>query len=150
MKVFRFITVTFFLCVVVPVSVSAQDAAGQGQEAAVGRSQFYVVQLPIEKIFTYSKGYIIEYRKTALVSKKLYIPMEWFLLAKDTRKADILLTRSGPEWPHVSLYYKGNTVDHVKIYARRDQNHFTWGMVRPDSSWDKEFENITDLKVEFP
>jgi hypothetical protein len=130
----------------------AQDA--QQDSGSGTRSEFYVVQIPIERVFAHTKGYIVEYRQTPLVNKKIYIPMEWFVPAtgenKGTaRKGEIILMGTGALWPHISVYYKDGVVDHVRLYVRRDGHHFTWGYVNPAENIDAHFENITDLKIEY-
>ncbi|MDR2468043.1 MAG: hypothetical protein LBD22_03690 [Spirochaetaceae bacterium] len=155
MKTFQIAILTVvLLCAAGLPSLFAQDAAAaQGQSGGgFGESEFYVVQIPIERVFTHRKGYIIEYRKSPFVNKRVYIPNEWFIPVKgnaEPLKAEIILTGTGKRWPQMSLYYKDGVVDHVRLYLRRDQRHFTWGILPPISDYDSQFENITDLKLEY-
>lgn len=136
-------------CAALPVC--AQDAQAE-EGGALSRSPFYVVNVPIERVFSYTKGYIVEYRKSPLVNKVLYLPIEWFAPVKEAgvvRKAEIVLMSSGKHWPHLSVYYKDGAIDHIRLYVRRNAAHFTWGSVTPSPEVDAGFANATELKIEY-
>lgn len=138
----------------------AQDAQQQDNGSDSSRSDLYVVQIPIERVFLHRKGYVVEYRKTPLVNKRVYIPIEWFIPARDSegkiskeqppRKGEVILVGTGRNWPHLAVYYnKDGAVDHIRLYVRRDERHFTWGQVLNPSEIDANFENITEIKLEY-
>ncbi|MDR2864637.1 MAG: hypothetical protein LBV68_03390 [Spirochaetaceae bacterium] len=151
MKVSKLMSIGAFLVFAgVFVPINAQEAAkGSGTER---ESEFYVVQVPIEKIWSHNKGYVIQYRKAALMDRKAYLPLSWFVREDSTSEApkgEIILLGPGKVWPHMSIYYKGGTVDHVRLYLRKEPDHITWGRIDPHSDYDKNFENITDLKIDY-
>ncbi|MDR2510332.1 MAG: hypothetical protein LBC77_06780 [Spirochaetaceae bacterium] len=131
----------FFVISAVVFGLTALPAEAQqeGEGGPFNRSEFYVVHLPIEKVWVHNKGYIVEYRKTPLVSKKVFLPIEWFLPSKEVgaaRKGEIILTGTGKSWPHMSVYYKGGAIDHIRLFVRRNERHFTWGALQMSADYD--------------
>ena len=130
---------------------NAQENTG-GDDTNITRSDFYVVQIPIERVFAHNKGYMVEYRKTPLVNKTVFLPMEWFVPSKENTgplKGEVVLMGTGKNWPYMSVYYKDGKMDHVRLHVRRDDRHFTWGYIGPNADIDKRFENLSDLQLEY-
>jgi hypothetical protein len=151
MNVSKFVVVGVFFLLVSVLPLAAQDAAAE-ESGPVKTSGYYVVQVPIEKIWTHNKGYIVQYRKTPLIDRKAYLPLSWFLRPEDNsvpRKGEIILMGPGKTWPHIVVYYKDGAFDHVRLYVRRELGHISWGRIEPYSSFDEYFSNVDDLKLEF-
>jgi len=87
-------------------------------------SDFYYVNVPIEKIYMHKDGYIVFYRVGSHGFASAYIPIEWF--ADPTGKADLVSTGSGSLWPNMTVYYKSGAFSHVRLTVRRDLGHETW------------------------
>jgi hypothetical protein len=139
-----------FLGVGAFISLSAQEA--EQTRGAAYESEFYVTQLPIEKIWTHNKGYVVQYRKTPLINKFAYLPLDWFVRSDENTgplKGEVVLLGPGKIWPHMSIYYKGGAFDHVRLYVRKEGTHVTWGSIKPYTDYDKDFENIADLKIDY-
>jgi hypothetical protein len=132
------------------VSLSAQEA--EQAQAAANQSEFYVTQLPIEKIWTHNKGYVVQYRKTPMINKLVYLPLSWFVRSEENpgpMKGEVVLMGTGKDWPHLSIYYKAGVFDHVRLYVRKAGSHVTWGSIPPYTDYDKDFENVSDLKIDY-
>jgi hypothetical protein len=129
-----------------------QQAEEQAGRSPAYESEFYVVQVPIEKIWVHNKGYAIQYRKTPLVNKMAYLPLSWFVPSAENTgalKGEVVLMGPGKDWPHLCIYYKGGVMDHVRLYVRKETGHITWGNMKPYAEYDKYFENAGDLKIEY-
>jgi len=105
------------------------------------------VNVPIEKIQVYKKGYILQYRKGINKIGTLYIPNEWFSDAGG--KGEMVLLPRGKEWPTLSIYYKEGEFSHIRLYIHRWKGHPTWGVVPLHVNIDDRFENIETLEIEY-
>jgi hypothetical protein len=150
-KVFGFC----FLVICALAPLSAQDAGAQAQAGTpsgpMANSDLYFVQVPIEKIWQHPKGYIVEYRKTALANRRVYIPTDWFdraLNPSEPLKAEVMLMDAGKAKPRMILYYKDGKFDHVRLYVRRERSHGTWGNMKPYAEYDKLFDGVEELKLD--
>ncbi|MDR2630217.1 MAG: hypothetical protein LBC60_04775 [Spirochaetaceae bacterium] len=125
------------------VSVMAQ----QNAPAANNESEYYYVNVPLEKVYPYRKGYIVSYRKGVNGIARAYLPIEWFTEAAG--KGELIYMPSGTSWPYLAVYYKDGAFSHVRLYVRKDRGHSTWGNVPLSVNIDDRFENVEDLKLEF-
>ncbi|GHT50641.1 hypothetical protein FACS1894102_6270 [Spirochaetia bacterium] len=131
--------------------ICAQEQTDNAQ-AAVDKSKFYVVQIPIEKIYPHKKGYVINYRaNNPMILRTMYLPATWFdrkLAPPDgPLKGEMHLIGAGKVWPHVSLFYIDGVLDHVKVFARKEQPHSTWGNYIDDNTpgVDENFDNVENI-----
>jgi hypothetical protein len=111
------------------------------------QSEFYYVSVPLEKVYAYRRGYVIQYRKGVNQMATAYIPIEWF--SGTDGKADLIKIGSGAYWPHLTIYYKAGELSHIRLYVRREPGHETWGMIPAGVNIDDRFENMDSLKLEF-
>jgi hypothetical protein len=111
------------------------------------QSEFYYVSVPLEKVYAYHKGYVIQYRKGVNQMATAYIPIEWF--SGTDGKADLIKISSGSYWPHLTVYYKAGELSHIRLYVRRETGHETWGIIPSGVNIDNRFENADNLKLEF-
>jgi hypothetical protein len=110
-------------------------------------SEYYYVNITLEKIWPYRKGYIVQYRKGLNRVGRLYLPSEWF--SDSAGKGEIISLPSGQSWPTLSVYYKSGEFSHVRLYVHRWQSHATWGSVSQTVNIDSNFDNIETLKIDF-
>jgi hypothetical protein len=149
MKIKGFVFVfAMFVLVSGAVSVHAQAEANP-----VTGSGFYVIQVQILKIYSHSKGYVVEYRKNFMGTEKLYLPLEWFVRAtgadadKQTPlKGQLVRLRDGAAMPYLAIYYKDGKTDHVKLYVH-GYNHRTWGNIPVGVNIDDNFSGVEDITV---
>jgi hypothetical protein len=110
-------------------------------------SEYYYVNVPIERIYPYRLGYVVEYRKGLIGRAQVYLPIEWF--SASAGKGEYIGLASGTSWPYLAVYYKGGEFSHVRLYVRRDMSHETWGNIPQNVNIDSRFENITEIKLDF-
>ncbi|MDR2103182.1 MAG: hypothetical protein LBP42_03650 [Treponema sp.] len=111
------------------------------------KSEYYYVSVPIERIYPYSKGYVVTYRKGISGLATVYLPIEWFSTAAG--KGELISMGAGSTWPHLTVYYKSGQFSHVRLYVRRESRHEIWGNVPQNVNLDEHFENVDDIKLEF-
>ncbi|GHU79757.1 hypothetical protein FACS189462_5520 [Spirochaetia bacterium] len=110
-------------------------------------SGYFYVNVPIEKVYTYRKGYVVQYQKANAKMAYAYLPEEWF--AGAAGKGEVIYLGSGRDWPSLSVYYQNGDFSHVRLYIRRSTAHETWGYIPSSTNIDDRFENIEDIRLEF-
>jgi hypothetical protein len=122
----------------------AQQNSREGQE-----SDYYYINISLEKIFPYRAGYIVQYRKGGTVGRiaTTYLPIEWFTYAGG--KAEIVKLPRGRGWPSMSVYYKDGEFSHVRLYVHAMHSHSTWGNVPQTVNVDDRFQNVDTIQLEF-
>ena len=137
----------FVLLVVLAVFCLGGSLFAQQKSSKYKISEYYYFNIPIEKIYTYRKGYIIIYRKGVNQMARTYIPHDWFTDA--TGPAEEFALGGGREWPSMSVYYKNGDFSHVKLRLRREKTHETWGVVPLNINIDEFFEGVEEVVLEF-
>jgi len=118
-------------------------------------SPYYYVNVPIERVFSYRKGYVIDYQTGATGTRtaRTYIPLEWFedgpRVNGEPPKGELILMGSGSAWPYLTVFYKDGEFSHVRLYLRRDRGHASWAGVPPGTNIDRYFEDVTDIRLKF-
>jgi hypothetical protein len=142
------ILATLFALILTALPVAAQDAdSGSSPQKYTNESEYYPVFVQVEKIYNYSKGYIVSYRKGPFQMANAYLPIEWF--RGTSGKGHIVRQGSANTWPRLVVYYKNGEFSHLRLYVHRDRNHETWGVARASAELDSKFENVEDIKLEF-
>jgi hypothetical protein len=135
------------LCFVVALCAVFQIMPLFAQNLTGNESEYFYVNVPIEKVYPYRKGYVVQYRKGVNQMARAYLPIEWFEQAAS--KGDLVYLGPGKNWPYLTVYYKDGIFDHVRLYLRRDRAHQSWGNIALGINIDDRFENVDDLKLEF-
>ncbi|GHV90651.1 hypothetical protein AGMMS50268_11540 [Spirochaetia bacterium] len=116
-------------------------------------SEYFYVNVPLERIYPYKTGYVVEYQKGPIQLARAYLPLEWFRGAADKEggpaKGEVLYMSSGSSWPYLAVYYKNGEFSHVRLYVRKSHTHETWGNIPAGVNLDDRFENVDDLKLQF-
>ena len=134
------IAVVLFVIIAGGMSVFAESSKRN-------ESEYYYVNITLEKVWPYRAGYIVQYRKGLGQLGRLYIPNEWF--TKSAGKAEIIGLPKGPNWPSISVYYKEGEFSHLRLYVHRWHGHESWGVVPQNVNIDSQFDDIETLKVQF-
>ena len=121
--------------------VFAQNNQGRNE------SEFYYVNISLEKIWHYNMRYIVMYRKSANQFARAYIPAEWF--TQTDSKGEILNLRRGVAWPSMSVFFRNGEFSHVRLYVHPNASHQTWGTITQHINIDRYFEGIEELSLEF-
>jgi hypothetical protein len=138
--------VTLFVAGFSAAPVFSQDAAAADP---VGKSEFYVLQVPIEKIYASPKGYLVEYRRNGLEKNSVILPRTWFVRTPETTsalKGEMVKISNGKYSPYLAIYYKDGKTDHVKLFVR-EENHKTWGERLPSSANFDDVDNIEEIII---
>jgi hypothetical protein len=142
------ILVAFFALTLAAFPVLAQEAEAESSSKKYkNESEYYPVFVQLEKVYNYSKGYVVTYRKGPLQMANAYLPMEWF--TGTSSKGQVVRQGSANTWPRLVVYYKDGKFSHLRLYVHRDRNHQTWGVARTSDELDAKFENVEDVKLEF-
>jgi len=142
-KLLVFAVFTVILAVGSPVF--AQQA--QQDDKKKNDSEYYYKNVPLERIYPYRNGYIVQYRRGLNRIEKAYIPLEWF--TSSAGKGEIIALPKGQSWPSLTVYYKNGEFSHIRLYVHRLASHQTWGTIPQNVNLDDQFENIEELKLKF-
>ncbi|GHU09101.1 hypothetical protein FACS1894151_06220 [Spirochaetia bacterium] len=121
--------------------------AQEGNGSASPESAYYYQSVPIEKVYTYRKGYVVQYRKGAFGTARAYLPIEWFSGAG--AKGEVIQLKSGSSWPYLTVFYKDGEFDHVRLYVRTERGHESWGYIGLGVNIDDRFEGVEDLRLQY-
>jgi hypothetical protein len=110
-------------------------------------SEYYYVNVTLEKIFPYTKGYVVEYRKSFGQYGRIYLPAEWFTDASS--RGEILTLPSGQAWPSLTVYYRNGSFSHVRLYVHRWASHPSWGNIPLGVNIDDQFKNIENVIIQY-
>jgi hypothetical protein len=110
-------------------------------------SEYYYVNVSLERIFLYRAGYIVQYRKGVNNTGRAYLPREWF--TDVAGKGEVVLLPKGDAWPTLSIYYKNGEFSHVRLYVHQWQSHPTWGIIPQNVNLDDHFIGIDTIQIEF-
>jgi hypothetical protein len=116
---------------------------------AVVTSEFYVLNVSIEKIYSHQLGYIVEYRKNLMGTERVYLPLEWFTRTVETQnplKGQLIKIRQQSLPPYLTIYYKGGKTDHIKLFVR-DLNHPSWGTVVNGVTLNDNFNGVEEIRI---
>jgi hypothetical protein len=136
-----FITTVFIASLAFSAPLFAQKFAPEHE------SEFFVVNVSVEKLYPYRKGYVVQYRKGVNQMANVYLPGEWFTNAAS--QGEMLWLLPGKSWPSLSVYYKNGEFSHVRLYAHRWRGHQTWGNIPLNVNIDDRFENVDTIKLEY-
>jgi len=136
----------FFLVLAIGLPVFAQNE-GRPNSMDDKDSEYYYVNVTLEKIFPYSKGYVVQYRKNFGQYGRIYLPANWFTDADS--KGEILTLPAGKAWPSLTIYYRNGAFSHVRLYVHRWASHQTWGSIPQGINIDDQFENIENVSFEW-
>ena len=110
-------------------------------------SEYYYINVTLEKIFPHRRGYIVQYRKGYFQYGRTYLPEQWFSDADSL--GEIIILPPGKAWPSMTVYYKNGVFSHVRLYVHRLASHQTWGSVPQNTNLEDKFDNIETVKIEY-
>jgi hypothetical protein len=110
-------------------------------------SEYYYVNVSLEKIFPYRKGYVVQYRKGLFQYGRAYLPSSWF--TDPGAKGEVITLPPGKSWPTMSVYYKDGEFSHVRLYVHHVPTHASWGSIPQSVDIDTNFDYIDQVKIEY-
>ena len=110
-------------------------------------AELYYVNVPIDRIFAYRIGYVVEYL-VGFERHRAYIPRDWFNVGPGSQ-GEMIILRPGRAWPSMTIFYNRGEFSHVRLRVR-ERSHSTWGNLPVGIDLDHLFEDVTDLlRLEF-
>lgn len=147
MKTFRlFIVLIVLIAAVFPAFAQNSESKSSSGISPENESDMFYVNIPVEKIYPYSKGYVVVYRNNTQLAET-YIPLEWF--SGPEGKADLIRLSSGKRWPYLTVFYKDGEFSHLRLYVRREVTHETWGNIPLGVNLDSQFESVETIILDF-
>jgi hypothetical protein len=137
------------ILVVVLISVLFASSASlfAQQISKEHESEYFYVNVGLERIYPYNKGYVAVYRKGVNQMAQVYLPIEWFTEAAG--RGELVTLPRGKNWPSLTVYYKAGEFSHVRLYIHPLKTHESWGNIPLNVNIDDRFENIETIKLEF-
>lgn len=114
------------------------------------KSDFYVKSVPITKIYAMKEGYRVLYMKSNMEFATFYVPIEWTfisLLTGEEPKAEVFYG-AGKAYPYFSIFWRGGTFHHIRLYLIEDPNDSSWGALPPGFDLEGKFD-VSELDLEF-
>lgn len=134
----RFLCVWTLLFLVFAVSpLIAQESAGGAFGKFKNESEFYYVNVPIERVYPHQLGYLVMYRFGDGL-KRAYLPHTWF--SKAAGKAQLVRISSGNVWPYLVVYYRNKEFSHAVLYVHSNFGHESWGTIPAHSDLSRHFD----------
>lgn len=114
--------------------VVSSGAAQENDETEMYARSFY-----IQRIYPNRNGYRIVYTNDAGSHHEMFAPIGWF--SKDDGEAQLAELRHGrnPAYPYMEVFWKNGEFSHMKVFAREDYSHESWG------TWINEPDNVEEL-----
>jgi len=133
----KLIVVLFILAVVSPVFAQQDEK----------KESFYYINVPVEKIFPSSEGYIVMYRTGTTLISTVGIPNDWFYDAGGA--AQMVKLPLASDWPTMTVFYKEGKFSHVRLYTHPVKGHSTWGFVPQGTDVSSYFTDKDSFKLQF-
>lgn len=110
-------------------------------------SEYYYVNVSLEKVYPTGPGYVIQYRKGMNETATIGIPNEWFTDAGG--KAELITLPPGKNWPTLTIFYKNGEFSHIRLYVHHYKGHRTWGNAPVGADVSRYFKDQDSIKIEF-
>jgi hypothetical protein len=136
-----------FFVALLPVALLAGAPLFAQTISAKNSSEYYYVNVPLEKIYPSSYGYIIQYRKGVNELGRVAIPNEWFTFSGG--KAELIKLPHGKNWPTLTVFYKEGEFSHCRLYVHWSKGHESWGNIPLTADVSGFFKDVESLNIEF-
>ena len=110
-------------------------------------SDYYYVNVRLEKVYPTRFGYILQYRKGVNNIGSVGVPNEWFTFSG--AKAELVILNRGKDWPSMTVFYKDGEFSHLRLYVHPHKTHQTWGNVPLSADVSGFFDDSQTFKLEF-
>jgi len=138
MKKLLIVSILFLLTIIVPVF--AQNNSGE-------QDRMYYLNVPVEKIYATSLGYVIQYRSRGNIIATIGIPNEWFY--DSAGSAEMVRLPAGRDWPTMSIFYRNGEFSHIRLYVHRSKGHWTWGSVPQGTDVSRFFTDRDSFRIQY-
>jgi hypothetical protein len=134
----KLIIALIFLAVISPVFAQQKDDKSES---------FYYINVPVERIFPSSDGYIVQYRSGSATYYTIGIPNEWFTEASGC--AQLVKLPLASDWPTMTVFYSEGKFSHVRLYTHPAKSHSTWGSIPQGTNVSSYFSDKESFKLKF-
>ncbi|MCL2721671.1 MAG: hypothetical protein FWD47_10080 [Treponema sp.] len=134
----KILIVLFLLAIIMPVFAQSNND---------GNSRLYYINLQIERIYTTTDGYVIQYRNSGRTLGIIGIPNEWFY--ESAGRAEKVLLQPGLDWPTMSIFYVDGEFSHVRLYLHRSRAHQSWGSIPQGTDVSRLFEDKDSFNIQY-
>ena len=110
-------------------------------------SEFYYVNVAVERIFPYRSGYVVLYRVGANRMARVYLPYEWF--SEAAGRGEVVTLPRGNNWPSMSVFYRDGEFSHVRLFIHWWKGHPTWGNLPLNVNLNEHFADVESIDLEF-
>ena len=87
----------------------------------------YARSFYIQRMFPHRNGYRILYMNDTGRVHELYAPLEWFGRAQGNPPIAEMRHGRNPAYPYMEVFWRDGQFSHMKIFAREDYSHESWG-----------------------
>ncbi|MCL2765410.1 MAG: hypothetical protein FWD40_09065 [Treponema sp.] len=109
--------------------------------------EVYYINVPVERIYPSSTGYVVQYRSSSSVIATIGIPNDWF--SDSAGSAELIRLPSAADWPTMSVFYINGEFSHVRLYVHRVKGHHTWGNIPQGTDVSRFFTDKESFKLDF-
>jgi len=134
----KLIVVLFILAVISPVFAQQNDEK---------KENFYYINVPVEKIYPSSEGYIVMYRSSTTLISIIGIPNDWFY--DSAGNAQLVKLALASDWPTMTVFYNDGKFSHVRLYTHPVKGHTTWGNIPQGTDVKSYFTDKESFKLQF-
>jgi len=120
--------------------LSALIAPVFAQSSSADAGSIFCINVPVERIYITSQGYVVQYRSSSSILATIGIPIAWFGNAiyshgstsygGSANKAEVVRLPSVGDWPTMSVFYMDGEFSHIRLYVHQLKSHPTWGSIR--------------------
>lgn len=125
----RIITILLLVFVVAVCSMAQQFK---------NESEYYPKSFQIEKIYSHSLGYRIDYIKQNYSLGTLWAPIEWF---RTTAGRGWISYGKNQAYPYITIYFKNGQFDHFKLYLIESTAHRSWDILDSQGDYSEQFSS---------
>ena len=131
----KFLSVLLLLLIVSGVSLFSEAT----------KSEFYVKTIYIVKVYNDNLGFRVDYQTSNMEMHSVYMPTEWFGLSGGYGE---VIYGNHPSAPYMSIWYKGDKIDHFRLYVKEYFGDPSWGTFRTTGISEEEF-TVEELTIAY-
>jgi len=122
-------------------------------------ARMYYINVPVERVFITTQGYVVQYRSSSSILGTVGIPIEWFgnivnpfgstTAGTGNNKAEVIQLPTVGDWPTMSVFYKNGEFSHVRLYVHKMKSHLTWGSIQQGTDVSGVFGDGQTLNMQY-
>lgn len=109
------------------------------------KSDLYVKTIYIVKVYNDNMGFRVDYQTANMEMHSTYMPQEWFGSSGGYGE---VIYGDHPSAPYMSIWYKGDKVDHFRLYVKKHFSDPSWGTFRRTGVSEDQFD-VEELTIAY-